>query len=188
MLRKDVDVVAIEISSKCVKMELPNGKSVDILGAVFDEIKKWLQVELSLPESGGYITGYEHVNTGNISLESVSHPYPLDQCSRIHFNIRDPKHKFYLMKCRRNKSYYMGVWHTHPQTIPEPSDTDWEDWYQTLEEDKTGCDYIFYIIAGIDGARVWVGDFATKGIVEIFESEKREGIYLKMEDDSNEEN
>lgn len=38
----------------------------------------------------------------------------------------------------------MGVWHTHPQTIPEPSNIDWDDWYETLKIDKTACEYIFF--------------------------------------------
>lgn len=54
---------------------LPNGKIVDILSPVLDEIKKWLQDDNKKPESGGYIVGYQHEGTGNISLETVSHPF-----------------------------------------------------------------------------------------------------------------
>ena len=82
------------------------------------------------------------------------------------------------------KSYYMGVWHTHPQRIPEPSEVDWNDWYQTLREDKTGCNYIFFIIAGTHEARVWVGNFITMEILEIFECQKVEGIYKKVSENS----
>lgn len=74
----------------------------------------------------------------------------------------------------------MGVWHTHPQKIPVPSSIDWEDWYDALKVDKTGCEYMFFIIAGIAEMRVWVGDFATNSITEIFECQKRNGVYLTM--------
>ena len=177
--------MAIEISHKCIKMELPNGKVVDILSSVFQEIGKWLQIQPSLPESGGYIVGYKHKKTGNISLEAVSHPYPCDRHGREYFTIRDLKHWMFLSKMQRiYKSYYMGVWHTHPQRIPEPSEVDWNDWYQTLREDKTGCNYIFFIIAGTHEARVWVGNFITMEILEIFECQKVEGIYKKVSENS----
>jgi len=158
-------------------MRLPNEKVVDILSSVFEEMKKWLQRELSAPESGGYIVGYQHIRTGNISLESISPPYPLDIRSRIRFNIVDSTHKLFLMRAMGRKSFYMGIWHTHPQSIPEPSGIDWDDWYGTLEVDKTACEYAFFLIAGTEGARVWVGDFKTKQIVEIFECEKEGDLY-----------
>lgn len=63
-------------------------------------------------------------------------------------------------------------WHTHPQMVPEPSIIDWKDWYETLETDKTGCEYIFFIIAGFKEIRVWVGNSKEKYIIEIFECEK----------------
>ena len=72
----------------------------------------------------------------------------------------------------------MGVWHTHPQNVPIPSSIDWDDWYGTLEVDKTGCEYAFFVILGISEMRVWVGDFRTKIIIEIQECQKQNGIYL----------
>ena len=151
-------VVEIQANKNYVKMNLPNGTVVDVLSPVLDEIRKWLQDDLSKPESGGYIVGYQHKETGNVSLEAVSHPYPFDVRNRIRFNIRDPRHQLFLRKARRNKSYYMGVWHTHPQKIP----------------------VVFFAIAGTDEWRLWVGDFNTGYIQEILECEKgADGIYLR---------
>ena len=61
--------------SKCVKINLPNGKVVDVLNTVLDEISKWIQDDNMKQESGGYIVGYQHRESGNITLESVSHPF-----------------------------------------------------------------------------------------------------------------
>ena len=162
-------VVAIKLNDGCVKMQLPNGKVVDILTAVLDEISEWLQDNHDKPESGGYIIGYQHKDTGNIVLESVSVPQKLDKKTRIRFDIKDPSHNLFLKRAQRNKSYYMGVWHTHPQDIPVPSSIDWEDWKQTLAVDKTGSEYIFFIIAGTVGTRVWVGNKNENSIIEIEE-------------------
>lgn len=170
-------VVAIKLNDGCVKMQLPNGKVVDILTAVLDEMSEWLQDNHDKPESGGYIIGYQHKDTGNIVLESVSVPQKLDKKTRIRFDIKDPLHNLFLKRAQRNKSYYMGVWHTHPQDIPVPSSIDWEDWKQTLAVDKTGSEYIFFIIAGTVGTRVWVGNKNENTITEIEECPKTDGLY-----------
>jgi len=158
-------------------MKLPNGKVVDILSNVFEEMNKWLQKEADASEAGGYIVGYQHLQTRNVSLESISCPYPLDSRNRVRFDIMDPNHKLFLMRAMRRKSFYMGVWHTHPQIIPEPSGVDWDDWYGTLDIDKTACEYAFFIIAGTEGARVWAGDFKNRQITEVFECEKEGDLY-----------
>jgi len=171
--------VVIEIANRCIKMTLPNEKVVDILPEVFQEISKWIQNDNYAPEGGGFILGYNHEGTGNVSLEYVTYPQPLDIWSRVYFKIRDPIHKLVLLKAPARKSYYMGVWHTHPQTIPEPSPIDWDDWNDTLIKDKTASEYVFFLIAGTESIRVWVGDFKTKHIVEIFECEKDDDLYKR---------
>ena len=177
LLKESVGVVEMELTNSSKKMRLPNGKVVDILSPVFEEICDWLQDSSDKAEAGGFIVGYQHFGTENITLEHVSHPYTLDVRRRTFFGMRDPRHKVFLDKHKMQKSFYMGVWHTHPQIIPEASAIDWNDWYATLEVDETGCEYIFFIIAGIQEIRVWVGDFQFKTIKEIHECEKVGGLY-----------
>lgn len=179
MLRGSVSVVAIEMTAICKKMMLPNGKVVDILSEVFDEIRKWLQDDITKPEAGGYISGYQDNKTGNITLESISTPYSMDKRNRCFFGMKDPRHKLFLFKKRIDKSFYMGVWHTPHQTVPIPSSIDWADWYGALNVDKTACEYMFFIIAGTDKARIWVGDYKSNKITEIFECNKKNGLYIK---------
>ena len=171
-------VVATGKSNRCVKFQLPNGKVVDVLTPVLDEISKWIQDDEVKPESGGYIVGYQHEKTGNISLEAVSHPYSKDIKNRVRFIIRDPLHNIFLKRAQKRKSYYMGVWHTHPQNDPIPSKIDWEDWEETLYTDQTGSQYVFFIIAGIQNWRLWIGDLESKVITEGKESpQNSDGIY-----------
>lgn len=173
-------VVEIGINNRCVKICLPNGKVADILVPVLAEISKWIQDTPDAPESGGFIVGYQHQKTGNISLEAVSHPYESDYRSRIRFEVCDSRHKAFLKRQNRQKSYYMGVWHTHPQKDPVPSSDDWYDWSETLRVDKTGCQYVFFLIAGTEKWRIWVGDILSKQITEGYEFTKdSEGLYCK---------
>ncbi len=182
-------VVEIGKSNRCVKFPLPNGKVVDVLTPVLDEIRKWVQDGEEKPESGGYIIGYQHKKTGNISLEAVSHPYGKDIKNRVHFSIRDPLHNAFLKKAQKRKSYYMGVWHTHPQNDPIPSKTDWEDWEETLYTDQTGSQYVFFIIAGIQNWRLWIGDLESKEITEGKEPpQNADGIYSLVSEKNKDEN
>lgn len=158
-------------------MRLPDGHTVDILTPVFEEMQRWLQIDATAPEGGGYIVGYQHKSTGNISLEKISPPYKGDKCSRVRFAIMDVAHQRFLRKAAKDQSSYLGVWHTHPEDIPTPSSIDWDDWRDTLKIDRTASTYAFFIIAGRNGARVWVGDYRTKDISEIFECEKIGQLY-----------
>ena len=173
--------MALQNNNKCIKMRLPNGEVVDILTPVTAEIEKWLQVDDSAEEAGGYIVGYQHEKTGNVSLEAVTHPYPLDIRSRTRFIIRDPRHNSSLKRFQRNQSYYMGVWHTHPQLVPTPSEIDWEDWNATIHNDTTGSKYCFFIIAGISEWKLWIGDMSTGEIIEANECDKNSyGLYERF--------
>lgn len=177
LLKESVGVVEMKLTNSCKKMKLPNGKVVDILSTIFEEIGNWLQDSGEKVEAGGYIVGYQYCGTKNITLERISHPYMLDERKRLYFGMRDPRHRLFLLNHKWKKSFYMGVWHTHPQVVPEPSSIDWDDWYDTLEVDKTSCEYVFFVIAGIQEIRIWVGDFESKSIKEIFECEKVGGLY-----------
>lgn len=55
-----------------------------------------------------------------------------------------------------------------------------EDWKQTLAVDKTGSEYIFFIIAGTVGTRVWVGNKNENSITEIEECMKTDGLYQNV--------
>lgn len=176
---RGIVICAMKFDSRCYKYQLPNGKIVDILSNVIDEISPWLQLREEDPESGGYILGYQHYKTNNITLEFVTSPQKNDLRSRVRFVLRDLLHNKIMRSASKNKSYYMGVWHTHPQTIPCPSDIDLRDWVISMKSEKTASNYIFFIIAGTEEIRIWVGDFKTKNIVEIFEKNIEDGIYVR---------
>lgn len=170
--------MVVAINNKCIKMRLPNGKEVDILPNVFKKMNKWIQVFVDNTEAGGFVVGYQHKITGNISLVNVSCPFDDDIRERDSFTLKDKNHVQFLSDQEKIHNYYMGIWHTHPQNNPIPSKFDWYDWYKTLKTDKTACEYIFFIIVGINETRVWIGDMETQQIEEIFECRK-EGEFYK---------
>lgn len=170
----------IKIDNTCKKLDLPNGKYLDILPNVAMSISKYIQYSQKDDEAGGIILGYSHYNTNNITLEKVTTPKPKDIRTRVFCRLSDPIHKIIARKSEVDLSCYMGVWHTHPQPKPIPSPIDWEDWYDTLNEDVTAGNYTIFLIAGTTGYRVWAGDRKTKEIIEIHESYKEGDLYKKV--------
>ena len=169
----------MEYRSKCIKFDLPNGNCVDILNDVFWSIKKYIQFDQSTPESADFLLGYQNRNTNNITISDCTIPQARDVRKRLFCVIKDTFHFLSVKEKSKNHNYYVGVWHTHPQQIPEPSSVDWQDWNETLLKDTSGTDYFFFIILGTNEFRIWVGDSINKKIVEIFESKTDRGIYIE---------
>lgn len=156
----------------CRKVFLPDGRIVDILTDVFEEIDKWIQNNETQPESGGYILGYQHEDTGNVTIEKVTPPFENDVRTRFHFKLCDKMHDNFLEREKINKSYYLGVWHTHPEDKPTPSSIDWEDWKTSLKTEKGGGAYLFFIIAGRKEIRIWAGSLESRLFEELTECKK----------------
>ncbi len=156
-----------------LKLQMPNGKVADVLPEVLETINKYVQFNENMDENGGYIVGYQNYVTGNITLEKVSSSFPEDVRSRMGLILKSKRHLEFLKSELCRHSYYIGVWHTHPEKIPIPSSLDWYDWKQTLKEDKAGADYMFFLISGTEEIRFWAGNVDTGQITELFELKRR---------------
>lgn len=172
-------VSVVEYNQRCIKFDLPNGAYLDLLEQVLSSMAKWRQIQKSDNEAAGFLLGYQNNKTGNITLSSLTEPQAMDFRSRFFCIIKDAIHYRQLKNCAINQNYYVGVWHTHPELIPEPSAVDWKDWNETLCKDKSCAYYIVFIILGINAFRIWVGDPTTKKISEVYETNSYDGVYLK---------
>lgn len=172
-------VIAVEYKSRSVKLSLPNGCVVDILSEVLGSMYRWRQDDFCSSESCGFVLGYMNTDTKNVTLSSLTTPQHNTFNSRVFCKLQTFVHLRQLKENERHKNYYMGTWHTHPQSIPFPSPTDWKDWRETLEKDTTGCEFAFFVIIGIDEFRVWAGNLRSKEIIELHEVPMTDGIYGK---------
>lgn len=168
--------MAISYEIRMIKCKLPNGKTIDLSQKLIKKLMTFRQYGVETPEAGGYLVGY-HMTNSNFVLEDITTPYTLDIRNRYRFILRDFRHKLHLIKLKRYGSFYMGVWHSHPQKIPEPSYVDLNDWKETVMTDKTGCRYIFFIILGYTHFRIWCGDLILNRITELNECRRVGGIY-----------
>ena len=127
---------------RCIKFNLPDGSTVDILTDVVRGMMVWIQEEDNQPESCGFILGYQNYDTRNITLSDITIPQIKDKRTRFFCKLVDSIHFDLLKKSKQKKNFYMGVWHTHPQNIPAPSVVDLNDWKDILKKDKiTEDDY-----------------------------------------------
>lgn len=170
------------MESQLIKFRLPDNRTVDIAADVADQMKKWRQIRRYMSEAGGFLTGYQDERSSNVIIDGLSHPFYLDYRTRTRFDIRDPRHQLFLHKQKRTGSQYVGTWHTHPEKVPEPSERDWIDWRNSLEEDKSICHWMFFAIVGTAGMRIWAGSQMQHEIEELFEVEKQDGIYMVRTD------
>ncbi|MBS5865459.1 Mov34/MPN/PAD-1 family protein [Coriobacteriaceae bacterium BV3Ac1] len=132
------------------------GQQVEIESKVFEVVKRYLQVSLCLPESGGAIFGRESPDGSLLVINHITEPMDGDKQSRRHFDRLDTGHgkRFTQLNTEANIYAYVGDWHTHPQAIPKPSTQDRRNWTDLLEMDVTRK-VQYHLIAGTREARVW---------------------------------
>ena len=121
--------------------------------AIFE---KYVQYDIRSLESGGIITGKLYENS--IKITNCSEPSNFDNQSRYNFT-RSSKSAQYFLNERFHLSggeeIYLGEWHTHPENIPSPSQTDIKSFKRTLTRNNLYSDIHLMIIVGIEG--VYIG-------------------------------
>lgn len=168
----------MEYLNRCVKFLLPNGRFVDMLSSVISEISTWTQLESTSPESCGFLCGYMNSDTGNITISRITAPQAGDYRTRFFCKLKDSVHFRLLKRFEKEKDFFLGTWHSHPQATPSPSGTDWDEWRVSLNKDRTGTPYIFFTIAGTEEFRIWAGFYDTKEIHELQEANiNMSGLY-----------
>ena len=103
---------------------LPDGAGiVQFTGKALEHMYKYAQVKRNDKEAGGQI--FSESPDGSLVLISVvTGPYDVDSRSRSHFNpclnkINQDRASFF-----KKGLYAVGLWHTHPESNPRPSNKD----------------------------------------------------------------
>ncbi len=166
------------IEERNYKFKLPNNHTIDIISDVVSGMLSHQQIAVSIPESGGLLLGYVDAKTNNDTISAMTTPQTGDLRTRLFCSLRDGGHYDILKQAMQVKNYFMGTWHTHPQKIPCPSSTDWDDWHKTLSGTaEVVYRYVYYVIIGTENMRIWVGDFKSKSIHELLECKRFGSLY-----------
>jgi integrative and conjugative element protein (TIGR02256 family) len=108
-------------------------------------------------EAGGVLLGRHLIESENLVVDEVSTPQKSDRRSRFGF-FRSKRHETVARDRwaqQTSTSAYLGLWHTHPQVDPVPSDVDLSDWRQAVSQDTFEGNNLFFPIIGTERIRVW---------------------------------
>lgn len=146
--------------NKLKKFNIGSDHIAEFSTEAISTLMKYLQMECTSTEAGGFLLGYENATSGNITINAITEPQSEDDRSRVNF-VR--KHR--LPKLNHLEGY-IGTWHTHPQNIPFPSLTDYYDWKRCIRVNQKSTDLLVFLIAGRSEFRVWIGDCINYQIYE----------------------
>ena len=122
------------------------------------------QLTQSCDESGGVLIGKHLIEGGRMVIDRFTPPQPGDKQGHRSF-YRSHSHNRIVQQIWHesgNISTYVGLWHTHPEDIPQYSPTDKQDWIKAIKNSSYDGRNLFFIIVGRTHIRCWIG---TKKLV-----------------------
>lgn len=120
------------------------------------ELARHAQVESGATEAGGTLSGLRR--GPHFEITDVTGPQPDDMRARYGFIRRARSHLRIILKLWRKSGHtvaYLGEWHTHPEAIPHPSNTDLAGWRSLAAEHRAP---LIHVIVGIGQMGCWYCD------------------------------
>lgn len=132
---------------------------VRVCAELLYKLLQFRQIESDAPESGGVLVG-SHLNSrGALLINKFTPPQTSDRQSRCNY-YRSKAHDKLAKSIWReseHRSTYVGLWHTHPEPIPNFSATDKTDWINAIKHSSYEGYHVFFFIVGQTHIRCWVG-------------------------------
>lgn len=103
-------------------------------------------------EAGGILLG--RVYPTHTVIERLSTPSAEDRSGRYFFERSVAKAQRIVNEAWKESGgevIYLGEWHTHPEQVPRPSDTDRRLIRRMLSDSKMEIDRLFLVIVGLHG-------------------------------------
>jgi len=139
-------------------LELKEVGAIRVSIQLIKKLRKYCQLDPKDPESGGILVG-SHLNSGGAYIiDGFTDPQPSDRQSR-HSYYRSEDHNIIVQRIWKESnqmSTYVGLWHTHPEPIPEYSGIDKSDWISAINHSQYEGDFLFFFILGQTHLRCWV--------------------------------
>ncbi|MFT4850647.1 MAG: integrative and conjugative element protein (TIGR02256 family) [Sediminicola sp.] len=128
-------------------------------GELLEKMFDFRQLIKQTPESGGVLIG-KHLNSGGVLLiDQLTPPQKSDKQGRCEF-YRSTEHNKLVNEIWQKSdrhSTYVGLWHSHPEPIPNYSSIDKQDWQNALIQSKYEGNKLFFVIVGQTHIRMWEG-------------------------------
>lgn len=148
--------------------QLSNGNwvwqiSADMRGSlpfgVIQSLSLWCQSGRFSREAGGLVLGFIDIETSGLLADSITTPCRGDKRSRYSF-YRGNCHQVKATQWHHNTNGHgaiLGLWHSHPESMPNPSGTDWSDLAKMLRHGTYSEAGLFYLIVGTKYIGCWFG-------------------------------
>lgn len=119
---------------------------VVLTAAALHAIRRICDAETQGRETGGILLGHQHTD-GHLTVNEACDPGPLARQTpvsfqRDHGHARDLSARAYA----RDRSVWLGDWHTHPAGPPHPSELDLASYAELVADRTTGFDAFLSII------------------------------------------
>ncbi len=137
-----------------------DGGKLELSAPALSRMLAYIQDTRRQPEAGGVLIGRYIRNSLDIVIDEVTVPMVGDHRRRFRFWRGRERHQHALDRAwleSGGTSNYLGEWHTHPEDIPVPSNTDIQNWQCRLKQDVFSGDTLFFTIIGIANLRIWEG-------------------------------
>lgn len=134
-------------------------KKFKISEQVLGIIKNYIQITKDSLEAGGVMLG-RYLWSGNIVIDYITVPKVNDKRRKYYFfRDRSTHQKEIIKKWKQSNGTcnYLGEWHTHPEENPKPSEYDITQWKKMIKNAQYDSDYLFFLIAGRNQIKVWIG-------------------------------
>lgn len=126
-------------------------------------------------EAGGVLLGRHLLDGNDVVVDEVTIPQCGDRRTRFGF-FRSRHHEALAQERWRRQaetSAYLGLWHTHPEPTPTPSNVDYRDWQQAVLGDTFDGDRLFFPIIGAACICVWT--LSRRGTLRQLQEESKNG-------------
>lgn len=137
-----------------------DGGKVELSVNAHIEMQRFIQNRFYKREAGGVLLGRYIRNSLDIVIDSVTIPMRGD-CQK--------RNKFYRSQILHQKAIdqawlksggtvtYLGEWHTHPENRPIPSEVDFKNWTDRLQQDIHNSNSLYFVILGVKSLGIWEG-------------------------------
>lgn len=143
-----------------IVLTFTEGRRLVITDSAIAQMRKHTQTSSWQSESGGVMLGRHLEESSDLVVDEVTSPQSTDRRSRFSFFRSSAHSQIAEERWRKTlgKIAYLGLWHTHPENWPSPSEVDIRDWAKAIRKDSFDGNYLFFCIVGIEKIRVWAGN------------------------------
>lgn len=105
-----------------LRVELPGGIDMVVEADVLEHISAYRQKSCFRREAGGQL--FARIRVGKWTIVKATGPRKSDWRSRFGYHPDRKAENEEIKRLFADGLHFVGDWHTHPQNVPRPSDTD----------------------------------------------------------------